>query len=139
MNYALAAYIFLMAVAVGVHFTITPLYAGIATDYPVWNVFNWFLAAAYALTLAVNVRVKILETGGKEYASNMRRYLEVNVKFWASILLFILFYWNWFGSWNWVGQPGYGGDLQMWSFINPPFVLLGIATGMQVWRDGART
>ena len=136
---AVAGYVFLMAIAVGVHFIITPLYAGIVTDYPIWNVFNWFLAVAYALALILNIYRKILLADSEEYATDLRLWLELNIKFWGAILLFILFYWNWFGSWNWVGAEGYGGDLQMWSFITPPFVLLGRSTGLQSWREGSRT
>ena len=59
-----AAYLVLVAVAVAVHFIITPLYhPGGDAPFPVWQVLNWFMGAGMIITVVAAYVEKRPPTG----------------------------------------------------------------------------
>ena len=77
----LGAYAFLLALAVAVHFVVTPVYDDGTTGYPVWAAFDWFMAPAVVLACAASLVWKLdLSNGGAEIP-DARRSLEVNTLF----------------------------------------------------------
>lgn len=128
------AYIVALAVAVGVHFVITPLYHDGSGGYPVWDVHNWFWVVALILMLSANLHFKLaLNRERSDSASGLtREYLETNVLFYASIILCILFFWKWFDQ-NWAADPESSSTLS-WPFINPPLIAVATASGLRLWR-----
>lgn len=121
-----AAYQLLMAVAVGVHFIITPLYhPGGDEPFTVWLVMNWFMAVSVVLALlgsfARKRRMDAEET-------DTRTSLETNIVFYAALGLFLWFFWNWFGA---LTDQGNG---TLWAFIDPLFVLVVGPAGLRIWR-----
>ena len=125
----LAAYAFLTAAGAGANFVVTPLYDDGSTGYPVWSVLNWFMAAGVLLALIASLIWKIrLHQAGADGAV-LKRCIEVNVTFYASLLLALWFFWNWFGDLMSREVP------LMWAFTDPLFVLVLGAAGLRLWRD----
>ncbi len=128
--------IFLVAVAlaVAINWIASSIIDNSSGDYNIWGVLNWFMAAAIAIVLAVNTlrKVKLPSDG-----SITREYLEVNVSFYASLLLALWFYWNWFSTLFPGNEPEVVGTIHLayWGLINPVLTvpLLG-ATGLHLWR-----
>lgn len=121
-----AAYQVLMALAVGVHFIITPLYhPGGDEPFTAWLVMNWFMAvSAVIVLLASYARKRRMDAE----EADTRTSLEVNIVFYAALGLFLWFFWNWFGA---LTDQGNG---TLWAFIDPLFVLVVGPAGLRMWR-----
>ncbi len=134
----LAVFLALMALVVGVHWIASPLYDNSSGDYPVWVILNWPMALGVVIALVVNfTRKRDLASSGSD-APVTRKYLEANIAFYASLLLALWFYWNWFYSLFPDNEPAAVGQihLMMWAFINPVLsVPVMGATGFHLWRD----
>ena len=127
----LGAYAFLLALAVAVHFVVTPVYDDGTTGYPVWAAFDWFMAPAVVLACAASLVWKLdLSNGGAEIP-DARRSLEVNTLFYSSLVLGLWFLSNWFG--DLVGRE----VPLLWSFIDPLYVAVTGACGVRLWRSAA--
>ncbi len=121
-----AAYQVLMAVAVGVHFIITPLYhPGGDEPFTAWLVLNWFMAVSAVIVL-IGSYARKRRMDAEE--ADARTSLEVNVVFYAALGLFLWFFWNWFGA---LTDQGNG---TLWAFIDPLFVLVVGPAGLRMWR-----
>lgn len=129
MRRILGAYAMLTAAAVGAHFVVTPLYDDGSTGFPVWKVFNWFMAPGVLVALAAGVIGKLRLERGEGGAPDAARALGANVLFYASMVLALWFFWNWFGDLM------SRGDAAMWAFIDPLFVLVVGAGGFRLWRE----
>jgi hypothetical protein len=140
----LAAFIVGLALVVAVNLMITAVYhpPG-STEYPVWLIINWFMAVAVPLLLVVNsIRKRALAADDGDVPLTrgyMRNYLEVNVTFYASIALTILFFWNWLAFW-FPNEPEAVLliHLGMWPFFHPVYVAVSLATGSHLWRAPSR-
>ena len=125
----LGAYAFLLALAVAVHFVVTPVYDDGSTGYPVWAVFDWFMAPAVILAFAASLVWKFgLSNSGAE-TRDARRSFEVNTLFYSSLVLGLWFLSNWFG--DLVGRE----VPLLWSFIDPLYVAVTGACGVRLWRS----
>ncbi|MCY3914108.1 MAG: hypothetical protein OXG43_12825 [Chloroflexi bacterium] len=121
-----AAYQVLMALAVGVHFIITPLYhPGGDEPFTAWLVMNWFMAVSVVIVLLGSFARK-RRMDAEE--ADARTSLEVNIVFYAALGLFLWFFWNWFGA---LTDQGNG---TLWAFIDPLFVLVVGPAGLRMWR-----
>ncbi len=131
-------YLIVIALAVSLNWMVTPLIDNSSGDYPIWVALNWFMAPAVALALIVNV-IRKLRLWGNEGAGITRAYLEVNLAFYASIVLTLWWFWNWFHSLFPENEPDVVGliHLEWWAFINPLIVLVLLVTGFHLWK-GAR-
>ena len=131
-----AVFFLLVAAAVAVNWVATPLYHDGTFNYWVWEALNWPMAVAIGLALIVNVQRKL---GLDSAESITRQYLEVNLAFYASIVLAMWFYWNWFFGFFPESEPEIVGEihLQWWAFINPLVVLVVGTTGARLWREAS--
>ena len=120
----LGAYSVLAAIVVGAHFIFEPVYHDGSTVNPVWTVLDWFMAPAVLTALFASTVWK-LSLGDD---AGLKRYLEANTAFYASAILAIWFFWNWFGTL--MSQ----GELLMWYFIDPLFVVVVASCGVRLWR-----
>ncbi len=124
-----AAYQVVLAVAVGVHFIITPLYhPGGDEPFTAWEIMNWFMAVSVVIVLVGSFMRKRRMDAEADGASDARRSLEVNIVFYAALGLFLWYFWNWFG----VFSDQANGTL--WAFIDPLFVLVVGPAGLRMWR-----
>ena len=124
-----AAYQVVLAVAVGVHFIITPLYhPGGDEPFTAWEIMNWFMAVSVVIVL-VGSFMRKRRMDAEE--ADTRQSLEVNIVFYAALGLFLWYFWNWFGALT--GQA----DGTLWAFIDPLFVLVVGPAGLRMWRAAA--
>ncbi len=111
----------LIAIAVLVHFVLSPFYEDSLDVDSVWTVLNWFMAFGIVVTLAATyVHKRGLETDG----SGTNTYIWVNLVFYAAAVLAILFFWNWFDDLT-VGEDGQSQTrLIFWVVIDVLFIML---------------
>ena len=130
---AVAVYLVLVAVAIPVHFIITPFYhPGDEPYFAAWAVMNWFMAPAVVVTLAASFAEK--RRTDRDDGADIRRYLEANVLFYGTIAVFIIYFWNWFSSLSPINTP----DGQFWSILGAAMpIVIGVA-GWRLWRQPAR-
>ncbi len=129
---ATAAYMVLVAVAVAVHFIITPLYhPGGDAPFSAWDILNWFMAVGMVITLAASYAQKRRVDG--EASADLKRYLGANTVFYAAVAMFILFFWNWFSALSPNNQP----DGQYWVVIDTLMPIVMGVTGCRTWHSVA--
>ena len=126
---ALALYMLTIAVAVGVHYIITPLYDDGSTGFPVWNILNWPMAVGVALAFAFNLFYWLQQAAeGFENLTTIR-WLQTNIRFYSSLVLLLWFFNNWFAD-----LLGLDTAVQ-WTFVNVLFVAVMISTGSHPWQQ----
>ena len=92
-----SVYLIVLAVVVAVNFIITPLYhPGGDEPYTVWETLNWFMAVGMVITvIASYVQKRRVDADG---SSDLKRYLEANAVFYLAVVVFLIFFWNWFSN-----------------------------------------
>ena len=128
-----------LAFAVGLNWIATPLYHDGSDSYPVWEFLNYFMAVAVLIALIVNFLSKRALDREESDGSLTRQYFEVNLAFYASIVLAMWYYWNFFGSIFPETESAAVGliHLEMWTLVDPLFVLVSGVTGFRLWRMAA--
>lgn len=128
-----------LAIAVGLNWIATPLYHDGSDSYPVWEFLNYFMAVTVLVALIVNFLSKRALDREKSDGSLNKPYFEANLAFYASIVLALWYYWNFFGSLFPETESAAVGliHLEMWTLINPLFVLTTGVTGFRLWRMAA--
>ncbi len=127
----------LISLAVGIHFVFGSLYGDAVDAVGVWAVLDWFMAAGILVALIVHFTAK--RALGKEGAGDSvtRRYLEVNLAFYATVFLSLWFFWNWFDFLTSGDEPQGTTNLVNWMLIDPlAAVLIGV-TSLRLWRDAS--
>ena len=132
-----AIYLILVAAVAGVHWIIVPLYDNSSGDYPVWVFLNWFMASTIIVALDRNIRGKLALRGSDPDAPLTGRRVQVNLLFYATIVLTLWYFWNWFYGFFPQNEPPVVGlvHLEMWTLINPLFVLTIGVTGFSLWQE----
>ena len=132
-----AVYLIVVASLAGLHWIATPLYDNSSGEYPFWVVFNWFMAGAIIVALDRNIRGKLALRGTDMDAPLTGRRVQANLLFYASIVLTCWFFWNWFYGFFPHNEPAAVGQihLEMWTLINPLFVLTIGVTGFSAWQQ----
>ena len=129
---AAAAYLVLVAVTVAVHFIITPLYhPGGDVPYEAWTVHNWFMTVGIVITLAASYVAKRRIDG--DSSADLKRYFEANIVFYATAVVFMLYFWNWFSALS----PNNLPDGQYWVVIDTLMPIVMGVTGCRMWRNAA--
>ena len=125
-----AVYLFLVGVAVGAYFVISPLYAGqnLAGASDVWDILNWFMAvAAVLLVLVTFAGTRYLA----EDASSWDKFV-ANGRFHIAIALLLGFLNNWFAS-QW-GEGGFAPVSFLWVVIDIAMPILAVEMAIKLWR-----
>lgn len=124
----LAVILGLTALAVLLHFVLSPFYEDVVESGDVWNVLNWFMAFGVIVALVLTYLVK--RDVGREDDTNT--YIRVNVGFYAAAALAILYFWNWFNEL--VADDGSG---TYWVLIDTIYVILVTRVSIHLWRDSS--
>ena len=114
----------------------TPLYHDGSEDYPIWKIVNWFMAIGVVAALIVNaMRKRALGAGGANEPS-VREYLRVNLTYYTTIILTILFFWGWFWTLNPESETGKAvtSHLVYFPIMDSLFVVVCLATGRYLWN-----
>ena len=128
----LSVYLVLTAFAVFFNLILTPLYHDGSSEYPIWQILNWFMAAAVVLSLIVNFR--------RRYSIGDWRYTDienllVSTTYFASIALAMLFFWGWLWTLNPGSETGDAVTSHVIYFplVNAIFVIVSLSTGRYLW------
>ena len=130
-----AIYLVVLAALVGVHFIFGPLYQDTLDSVDGWRVLNWFMAVGVLVLWVFHYLRKREHDADSSDGPVTRRYLEVNFALYASLLIGILFFWNWIDVL--VQAPEVQSDTRLifWGYIDSALaVLLGVS-GCQMWRE----
>ncbi|MXY42582.1 MAG: hypothetical protein F4Y50_00710 [Dehalococcoidia bacterium] len=129
----LAVILGLTALAVLLHFVLSPFYDGVVESGDVWNVLNWFMAFGVIVALVLTYLAK--RDVGREDDTNT--YIRGNVGFYAATVLAVLFFWNWFDNMT-AGELGQSQTrLFFWVVINTLYVILVTRVSIRLWRDSS--
>ena len=112
------------------NFVLTPVYhPGGDEPFTVWETLNWFMAAAMVLTLAFSYAYK--RRIDKDESADVKRFIEANTVFHVTIVVFLLFFFNWFSNLSPNNEP----DGQVWTIVDTVMpIVLGV-TGIRMWRS----
>ena len=124
----LAVILGLTALAVLVHFVLSPFYEDVIESHDVWNILNWFMALGVIVALVLTYLAK--RDVGREDDTNT--YIRANVGFYAAAALAILYFWNWFNEL--VADDGSG---TYWVLIDTIYVILVTRVSIHLWRDSS--
>ncbi len=130
----------LIAFLVAINWVASSLIDNSSGAYPLWVILNWPMAGCIVVALGANYAHKhAVTTMDSPDGPVTRQYIEANVAFYASLVLFLWFFWNWFNAMFPHNEPVEVQriHLMMWAFINPVLTVpvLG-ATGFRLWREG---
>ena len=124
----LAVILGLTALAVLLHFVLSPFYEDVVESGDVWNVLNWFMAFGVIVVLILTYLAK--RDIGREDDTNT--YIRGNVGFYAAAALAILYFWNWCNEL--VADDGSG---TYWVLIDTIYVILVTRVSIHLWRDSS--
>ena len=124
----LAVILGLTALAVLLHFVLSPFYEDVVESGDVWNVLNWFMAFGVIVALVLTYLAK--RDVSREDDTNA--YIRVNVGFYVAAALAIIYFWNWFNEL--VADDGSG---TYWVLIDTIYVILVTRVSIHLWRDSS--
>ena len=125
-------YLMAMALVVGVHYIITPFYDDGATGFPAWKAFNWPMAVAVVIAFAASACPWVRGTTNETENSIASGQLQINMRFYASLVLLLWFLNNWFADLTGM-SPSLG-----WAFVDALFVAVMLSSGLHLWRSSGR-
>ena len=138
----LSAYTVLVALLVAVKFFFD-------IEQPEWSVLNWLMAAGVIITLGGAISCKrALEAEDGE--PDVRRFLDVNVPFYAAVALLIAFAFQWFSELGdhvqiladlTVNDVVAGSDVpvsSMWAYIDTAYIVVTGMVGVRVWNAAGK-
>lgn len=132
-----AVYLIAVAVAVAVFFIVNTFLDDTLDVLQVWYVLDVLMLIGLAVALIVNFSRKMGVGGRDPEAGVTLRYLEVNVVFYATAAVTILFLHNWFSLLA-QGSDSLDGNHQawvIWAFVDTALpIVLGV-TGCALWRE----
>ena len=126
----LSAYTVLAALLVAVKFIFD-------IEQPSWSVMNWLMAAGVIITMggAINCKRALEAESGAE--PDLRRFLDVNVPFYAAVALLIAFAFQWFAALNDHVQVLVDGETSigsMWAYIDTLYIVVTGMIGVRMWN-----
>ena len=132
-------FLILAGIAVAGHLIVEPLYhtsTGTAPSSPLWQVFHPIVIAAIVFTLIFGyVRKRDVEQVGGD-AMVTREFLAANVIFYGSLVVGVLYFWNWFNDIS-PAFTAIGGDVVTitWTIVGVALLPLSVATGVSMWKS----
>ena len=135
-----AGYLVGVAVVVAVFFIVNTFLDDEINVLNVWHVLDVLMVIALAIALVYNYSRKLDESDGDPGEGVTRRYLEVNVAFFLTAGITILFLHNWFSL------LALGGDSlddnrraawTIWAVVDTLLPIVVGVTGCSLWRDAS--
>lgn len=123
-----SVYLIVLAVVVAVNFIITPLYhPGGDEPYTVWETLNWFMGVGMVITIIASyMQKRRVDADG---SSDIKRYLEANAVFFLAVVVFLIFFWNWFSNLSANNEA----DGQFWVVVDTLMPIVMGLTGCRMW------
>ena len=133
----LSAYTVLVALLVAVKFIFD-------IAQPEWAVLNWLMAAGVIIALGGAISCKrALEADG-DAEQDVRRFLDVNVPFYAAVALLIAFGFQWSSELNdhvQILATVNGEDTplgSMWAYIDTLYIVVTGMIGVRMWKAAGK-
>ena len=132
----IGVYLMLTAIAVALLLAITPLIHDGSSDYPLWRILNWFMAAGIVIVLVANVSRWMKRDPGE---TNAVEYLRVTFAFYGAVVLTILFCWNWFWTLNPDSETGGAVTSHLIHFpmIDVLYAIIVFGVARRLWKPAA--
>lgn len=129
-NKAVAVYLMLTALAVAVLLMVTPLIHDGSDSYPNWEILNWFMAVGVVIVLVANYLCK-----RRQDASDASD-LAGSLVFYGAIVLTMLFFWEWFWTFDTNSETGNAAISHTVYFplVDALYTVLALTTGRELWR-----
>lgn len=129
----LAVFLVVIGVIVALNLILTPVYHDGSPDYPIWRIVNWFMAAGVLIALVVNLWRR--RTLAKD--ASILEYVRTSVAFYGTIVLTMLFFWEWLWTLNPESETGDAvtSHLVYFPIMDSLFVVIALATGGHLWSD----
>ena len=135
----LAVFLVVTGIAAAALLIITPLTHDGSPDYPMWRILNWFMAAAVLIVLVVAFLRKHVREADELIVVE---YLRLNLVYYGSIVLTMLFFWEWFWTLNPDSETGDAvtSHIVYFPIMDALFVVLSLSVGRRLWKEagGAR-
>ena len=135
----LAAFLLLTALSVALNLILTPLYHDGSSEYPLWRILSWFMAAGVIASLVVSyLRRRDMTLKSLAQEPNALDYLRVGFAWYGSIALTMLFFWEWFWTLNPSGETGEAATSHTIYFpiVYALFVVIALSTSRYLWNSG---
>ena len=130
--------VFLVAtgIAAAVLLMATPLIHDGSADYPLWKILNWFMAVGVVVVL---VTASLCKRALGRSEADTAEQICVNLVFYGSIVLAMLFFWEWFWTLNPDSETGEAVTSHMVYFpiMDALYVVLTLAVGQRLWSEGS--
>ena len=129
----LAVYLVVTALAAAVLLIVTPLIHDGSADYPLWKIFNWFMAVGVVVMLVVSL-VRKRAQGNKGGGSDLES-ARVSLVYYGAIVLTMLFFWEWFWTLNPSSETGDAvtSHLVYFPLVDALYAVMGLAIGRRLW------
>ncbi len=133
----LGAILAVTGLVVAVHLMVTPLYHDGSPDYPVWEIMNWFMAVGVLVMLAVACLRKRALGNREADGPAASEYLRVNLVYYGSIVLTMLFFWEWFWSLNPSSETGDAitSHIIYFPLVDALYTVLALSIGRRLWNE----
>ena len=135
----LAVFLVVTGIAAAALLIITPLTHDGSPEYPMWRILNWFMAASVLIVLVVAFLRKHVREADELIVVE---YLRLNLVYYGSIVLTMLFFWEWFWTLNPDSETGEAvtSHLVYFPIMDALFVVLSLSVGRRLWKEagGAR-
>ena len=135
----LAVFLVVTGIAAAALLIITPLTHDGSPEYPMWRILNWFMAAAVLIVLVVAFLRKHVREADELIVVE---YLRLNLVYYGSIVLTMLFFWEWFWTLNPDSETGEAvtSHLVYFPIMDALYVVLSLSVGRRLWKEagGAR-
>ena len=133
----LAVYLVVTALAAAVLLIVTPLIHDGSADYPLWKIFNWFMAVGVVVMLVVSfVRKRVL---GDRGAGSDLESARVSLVYYGAIVLTMLFFWEWFWTLNPSSETGDAvtSHLVYFPLVDVLYAVIGLSIGRRLWQKAS--
>ena len=130
----LAVFLVVTGIAAAVLLIITPLTHDGSPDYPMWRILNWFMAVSVLIVLVVALLRKHVREADELIVTE---YLRLNLVYYGSIVLTMLFFWGWFWTLNPDSETGEAvtSHLVYFPIMDALFVVLSLSVGRRLWKE----
>ena len=130
----LAVYLVVTALAAAVLLIVTPLIHDGSADYPLWKIFNWFMAVGVVVMLVISF-VRKRAQGNKGGGSDLES-ARVSLVYYGAIVLTMLFFWEWFWTLNPSSETGDAvtSHLVYFPLVDALYAVMGLSIGRRLWQ-----
>ncbi len=135
---AVALYLAATALAVALLLVLTPVFHDGSSEYPAWEVLNWFMAAGVALIIIAAFRSYRAFDDGERASIG---YLRSRLGSYGAIVLAMLFFWGWLWTLNPESETGAAvtSHLVYFPVMDALYVVLALSTARRLWQGRAAT